>query len=195
MRGRNNRRGRGRGQGAPVTRQEFTALRHEISGCPVTPQTNPPMYVQRPWNSWTFQRTDETTTELEAVSITVGSIIDQIRGRCNINTVGPGDIGNQISLRIQAAQVWTTASGLIQPDMECVFFELNPNDANQQIRYTQRDVGTLNMPARCGYRFPMNDVKEVLSDNNSTLNVVQTSAAAIGSQVTHRISVLWRSSK
>lgn len=195
MRGR-NRRGRGAGtRSTMATRQELLALKREVTGCSIVPQANPPVYIQLPWNSWTFQRTDNTTAEFEAVTITIGSIIDQIRGRCNINTTGSGDIGNQISLRIQAAQVWTTASGLILPDMETVFFELNPNDANQQIRYTQRDIGTLNMPAKVGYRYPMNDTKEVLSDSDSTLNVVQTTAAAVGSQVTHRISVVWRSSK
>lgn len=195
MRGRNNRRGRGANSAAPVTRRELTALRHEVTGCKMRPQANPPAYVQRPWNSWTFQRTDVTTAQFETVFITVGSIIDQIRGRCNINTTGSGDIGNQISIRIQMSQVWVTASGLILPDMEVQFFELNPNDTNQQIRYTQRDVGTLNMPAKCGYRYPMNDTKEVLSDGDSTLNVVATAAQATGSEVTHRIKVLWRSSK
>jgi hypothetical protein len=156
---------------------------------------NPPAYVQRPWNAWTFQRTDVTTAAFETTSITVGSIIDQIRGRCNINTTGSGDIGNQISLRIQMAQVWVTAAGLILPDLECQFFELNPNDSSQQIRYTQRDVGTLNSPAKCGYRYPANDTKEVLSDGDSTLSVVATTAAATGSDITHRIKVLWRSSK
>jgi hypothetical protein len=79
--------------------------------------------------------------------------------------------------------------------MEVVFFELNPNDASQQIRYTQRDVGTLNMPAKVGYRYPMNDTKEVLSDADAALNVVLTTANSSGSQITHRIAVLWRSSK
>lgn len=195
MRGRSNRRGRGANSAAPVTRRELTALKNEVTGCRVRPQANPPAYVQRPWNSWTFQRTDVTTATFETTFITVGSIIDQIRGRCNINTTGSGEIGNQISIRIQMAQVWVTAAGLILPDMEVQFFELNPNDANQQIRYTQRDVGTLNMPAKCGYRYPMNDTKEVLSDNDSTLNVVATAAEATGSEVTHRIKVLWRSSK
>jgi hypothetical protein len=194
---RNNNRAGGRGtrnRGA-VTRRELNALKHEITGCPVVPQNNANAYIQRPWNSWVFQRTDNTTANFEAVPITIGSIIDQIRGRCNINTVGSGDIGNQISLRIQMAQCWVTASGLIFPDMEVTFFELNPNDANQQIRYTKRDVGTLNIPAKCGYRYPMNDSKEVLSDADSTLNVVSTTPSAIGSQVTHRINVLWRSSR
>lgn len=195
MRGQNNRGRRGVRSAAPVTRRELTALRQEVTGCKMRCQANPPAYVQRPWNSWTFQRTDVTTATFETVTISVGSIIDQIRGRCNINTTGSGDIGNQISLRIQMAQVWVTAAGLILPDLEVQFFELNPNDASQQIRYTQRDVGTLNMPAKCGYRYPMNDTKEVLSDGDSTLSVVATAAEAIGSEITHRIKVLWRSSK
>jgi hypothetical protein len=152
------------------------------------------MYVQRPWNSWTFQRTDFTTADFEGVTITVKDIQDQIRGRCNINTVGSTGNANQISLRVTSAHVWVTASSLILPDMETTFFELNPNDTNQSIRYTQRDVGTLNMPAKCGYSYPLNDSKEVLASNDEALNVVLTTPNATGSQVTHRIHVLWRSS-
>lgn len=193
MRGRGNRRTRP-SRGAMATRQELLALKREVIGCAVVPQNNPPVFIQRPWNSFTFQRTDTTTAEFEGVSITIGDIISQIRGRLNINPVGEGAKGNLISLRIQAAQAWVTAAGLIQPDMEVTFFELNPNDANQQIRYTQRDVGTLQMPGKCGYRYPMNDSKEVLSDADAALFVLTTTAAAIGSYVTNRIQLVWRSS-
>lgn len=177
-----------------TTRREVNALRRELMGHPIVPAPNPQMYVQRPWNSWTFQRTDFTTAAFEAVGVTVKDIQDQIRGRCNINPEGATGDGNQISLRILTAHVWVTAASLILPDMETTFFELNPNDTAQSIRYTQRDVGTLNMPAKCGYAYPLNDSKEVFDSNDEALNVVATTPAAIGSQVTHRIQVLWRSS-
>jgi len=176
------------------TRREINTLRHQLMGRATIPSPNPPMYVQRPWNSWTFQRTDFTTEEFETVGITVADIVNQIRGRCNINTVGSTGNANQISLRIASAQVWVTAASLILPDMEVSFFELNPNDTNQSIRYTQRDVGTLNMPAKCGYAYPMNDSKEVLGSDDGTSLVVSTTANATGSQITQRIQVLWRSS-
>merc|ERR1711907_254766 len=106
---------------------------------------------------WTFQRTDFTTADFESVSVTVGNIVDQIRSRCNINPVGQSGSGNQILIRVTAAYVWVTAASLIQPDVEVFFYELNPNDPNQVIRYTHRDVGTLNMPAKAGYVYPITD--------------------------------------
>jgi len=193
-RGRRNNNGQRARRPPPASRQELNALRREMTGHATVPAPNPPQYIQRPWNSWTFQRTEFTTADFEAVPISVGDIIDQIRSRCNINTEGPSGVGNQISIRISAAQAWVTASSLIQPDMECLFFELNPNDSNAQVRYTQRDVGTLNMPAKCGYHYPYMDSKEVLASNDRAVKVMTVTAAATGSKVTTRVQVLWRSS-
>jgi len=178
----------------PATKQELNSLRREMTGHAIVPASNPPQYIQRPWNNWTFQRTDFTTADFEVVAITVGDIIDQIRARCNINTQGSSGTGNQISIRISVAQAWVTASSLIQPDMETLFFELNPNDVNAQVRYTQRDVGTLNMPAKCGYHFPYMDSKEVLASNDRNVKVMNVTAAANGSKVTTRVQCVWRSS-
>ena len=179
----------------PNIRRELNAFKREMLGHTVVPAANPPSYVQRPWNSWTFQRTDVTTEKFEAVRINVSDIIGQIRGRNNINPVGEGDIANNISIRVQSSAVWVTASSLILPDAEVQFYELNPNDANQQIRYTQRDVGTLNMPAKVGYKYPLTDSKQVLDTNNNSMGVVSATAQEVGSQITHRIQVLWRSSQ
>lgn len=188
-------RGGKRRQQRPNIRAELNAFKREMVGHTIVPASNPQSYVQRPWNSWTFQRTDITTVKFEAVTITVADIIGQIRGRCNINPVGEGDIGNNISIRVLSSSVWVTASSLILPDVEVQFYELNPNDAFAQVRYTQRDVGTLNMPAKVGYKYPLTDTKQVLDSNNDAVNVVSASAAAAASDVTHRIQVLWRSSK
>jgi len=189
------RRGRGRqGPRGPTPRQQVQLLRKEIMGHTVVPSRDPSMYVQRPWNLWTFQLTDITQADFDTVTITIQNIVDQIRSRCNINPVGPAQVGNQIQLRVISGYFWVTAASLVQPDVEAVFYELNPNDQNQSIRCTQRDVGTLNMPAKVGYVYPINDSKEVLGSNDGNTKVMSATAVDTASRVTARVNVLWKSS-
>lgn len=162
-------------------------------GHKIVPTANPPVYVERPWNSYTFQRTDTTTGDLEAVEINVGDIVTNLRGRLNINPVGQGDVGNEISLKIQEARVWCTAPGLVLPDLETTFYEISYN-GSQSARHTQRDQGTLNMPAKVGYAWPIADSKEVLGSGDLTKLVCVSRATDTGSAVTHRVHILWRSS-
>lgn len=176
-----------------VTRAQFNSLKNEILGHKIVPQINPPVYVERPWNSFTFQRTDVTTADLQVDEVSVGDIITAIRSRFNINPVGEGDIGNQISIKVQEARVWLTASALILPDLETTFYELSYN-GTQSARHTQRDVGTLNMPARVGYGFPTADSKEILGPGDVAKLVLTNRATEQGSSVTTRVHVLWRSS-
>jgi len=164
-------------------------------GHSVVPSLDPHAYVQRPWNSWTFQRTEFTTADFETVDITVQDVVDQIRSRCNINATGASGEANQIQVRIQAGYFWVTAASLIQPDLEAQFYELSPVvPISQNVRSTQRDVGTLNMPAKVGYSFPSTDSKEVLGTNDGNSKIMSCTAAANGSRVTSRIILLWKSS-
>jgi len=191
-------RGKGRAQRGlnrsnVATRQQIQSLRREMLGHKIVPSANPPVFIERPWNQYTFQRTDINESDFQAFTITVNDIINQIRGRLNINSVGPGDVGNNISIKIQDARVWCTASSLILPDLECSFYELRPGGA-QSVRYTQRDVGTLNMPAKVGYAFPTIDTKEVLDVNDVNVQIMTSTATQTGSQVTQRVHLLWKSS-
>lgn len=190
--GGSNRGGR-RGANQAVSRAQFMALKNELLGHKIIPTMNPPVFVERPWNSFTFQRTDVTTANFQTDSVTVGDIIGAIRGRFNINPVGAGDIGNLISIKIQEARVWCTASALTLPDIEVSFFEL-AYTGTQSIRHTQRDIGTLNVPAKVGYGFPASDSKEILDDGDASKLVLTSTATISGSNVTPRVQVLWRSS-
>lgn len=188
------RRGNRGGRAAPnpaATVRELKSVERRLTnrmmGHSFTPSMEPTAFVQKPWNSWTFERTDTTTAQLEAVLVTVGNIITQIQGRNGLST------DNKIVLKIQDAVIWCTAAGLIQPDIECTFYELNEKTVlPQQPRSIQRDLGTLNRPAKCGYRFPLADSKEIIFEDEAALLVTSAVAVAEGSLVTTRLHVLWQ---
>jgi len=190
---------RGRtGRGRQAARQpaqsrlerRFNALEKRLTGSKTVPALNPPAFVQLPWNSWTFERLDKTVTDLELVTVSVNDIITQIKGRLQLSD------NADIRIKVQSAQIWVTASSLIYPDLEATFFELSGEKqaADQYARSTQRDKGTLNMPARCGYMFPSADKREVLGASEKSLNVVAGQATNTGSDITFRVQVLWQSS-
>jgi len=170
-------------------------LERRLTGFKTTPQDNPPAFVQLPWNSFTFERTDTLTDPKQLVSvITVQDIIIQIAAKCGLATTPP-DVAN-VRVKVQGCQVWmTVGSTLLVPDMEVRFFELSGETASgQQVRSTQRDLGTLNKPAKVGYQFPSADKREIIAEGGVQLKVVQTTAAEAGGNITSRIQVLWQSS-
>lgn len=171
--------------------QAVRALERRMNGHKTVPANNPPAFVQRPWNSWTFERLETTTGELQGVNITVGDVIQQIRNKCAIAADG-----NQILIKVQSAQIWCTASGLIYPDLDAAFFELagESTSIDQNERSAQRDKGTLNMPAKVGYVYPSSDRKEILNGNDSALIICNGIASETGSNLTFRIQVLYISS-
>jgi len=186
-------RGRGRGRVANQNRamQAVRNLERRITGHRTVPANNPPPFVERPWNSWTFERMDNTTGVLQGFNITVGDIINQIRGKCAI-----AEEGNQILIKIQSCQVWCTASNLIVPDISVTFYEIAGEtlSIDQNARSSQRDKGTLNMPAKCGYVYPSSDRKDILNGARANLLVVNAVATELGSNITFRVQVLWQSS-
>merc|ERR1711998_110199 len=141
-------RGRARGMPGvarrPTVDQRFRMLERRLTGHKTVPATNPPAFVQLPWNSWTFERTDNTTSDLQGFNITVGDVLTQIRSRLQISDTA------DLRIKVQSSQIWCTASGLIFPDLEATFYELTGETTStlQYPRSVQRDKGTLNMPAR-----------------------------------------------
>lgn len=186
-------RGRGRGRVTNQSRamQAVRNLERRMTGHRTVPANNPPAFVERPWNSWTFERLETTTTQLQGISITVNDIITQIRSKCAIAAEN-----NQILIKIQSAQIWCTASTLIVPDISVTFYELSGEtiSTEQNQRSTQRDKGTLNMPAKCGYVFPTTDRKDILGTARAGLLVCNAIGTDVGSNITFRVQVLWQSS-
>jgi hypothetical protein len=165
------------------------ALERRLSGFKFNPPLNPSSFVERPWNTWTFERTGVTSTGAEAVLITIGDLIAQLRAKCAI-----AEAGNNILVKVQSAMAWVTAAGLVYPDCQAVFYELSTQSTTQQIRSAQRDKGTLNAPARCGYHYPMADTKEIYGTDEAAVLVFTAVADSPGSIITSRVNILWQSS-
>lgn len=163
-----------------------------MTGHKTVPANNPTAFVQRPWNSWTYEKFETTTGDLQTVSITVNDITNNIRGRCAISAEG-----NKLQLKILSSQIWCTASSLTYPDLEAAFFEVQGDTPlTQQIRSLQRDKGTLNMPAKAGYVFPTVDQRDIVGDLGNILNslkICEGTATESGSNLTFRVQVLWQS--
>lgn len=173
----------------PRAMRAIKQLSNSISGHKVTPSMNPTAFVQRPWNSWTFERAVTTEAELATTSITAADIVTQLRGFNGIAAEA------DVLIKVQSSSVWCTASSLIYPDLEVAFYEISGESSTslQQERSLQRDKGTLNVPARCGYQFPLADRKEILGSNQGALDILTARVTDIGSKLTMRVHVLWQS--
>merc|ERR1712096_480557 len=188
MRGRRNNNTRAPQVGA---RALVRASQHRDAGKKLVPALRPPQIVRLPWNSYTFSATYSTDTTT-TINITVGSIRQQIVSRMGL-TGAPG----RISLKVNSCYAWNTAVGgsFAQPSMEGLFWELNTDSGGSySVRSEQYDHGTLNVPARVGYLYPLTDRKEVHTSSNDThviaKLVVPTTTGGNGN-VTVRVNVLW----
>lgn len=187
--------GRGQNRRAPAGNgKDATAmlrrLKHQMSGFKFTPAEHPKTFVEAPWNSWTFERTAVTTSTALGLEIAVKDIQDQIRTKCAIS-----ETGNQLLIKVQSAVGWVTAASLVYPDITAVYYELSSVSpaGKQSIRSRQRDKGTLNMPAKAGYSYPMSDQKEILGNDDVATVIAGFIADTAGSIITARVSVLWQS--
>jgi len=189
----NGRRGRAQNNAAPsavhVLSQKLNAQKTSMHGAKVVPSPVPRAFVQVPWNSWTYEDTVTTTADAGLTEVVDFSKLSQdIKSKTGIAA------GSSLRIKVQSAQVWCTASSLIYPSLKADFYELNGNSANAaSIRSTQSDKGTLNMPAKCGYVFPLGDSKDVLNSGDNNLSIVRGEAGAVGSVLTLRVQVLWQS--
>jgi hypothetical protein len=110
-------------------------------------------------------------------------------------TGAPGSI----ALKVNSCYCWNTAVGssLAQPSLEGLFWELNTDSGGSySVRSEQYDHGTLNIPARTGYLWPLTDRKEVHTSANDS-HVVASFVVPAGTNgngnVTVRVQVLWNS--
>jgi hypothetical protein len=190
------RRGNRRGNASNVNPGVRALLRRSQArdgGVKIVPSFRPPQIVRLPWNSFTFSASYDTTSAAQ-ITVSIGSIRGQIISQMGL-TGSPG----RISLKVQSAYAWNTSigPGFKQPSLQGLFWELSTDSGGSySVRSEQYDHGTLNVPARCGYLYPLTDRKEVhTSDNDS--HVVAKFTVPSGSLphgvVTVRIHVLWNS--
>merc|ERR1712096_349778 len=175
-------------------RQMVRAATKQDHGHKIVPSVRPPQFVRLPWNSYIFSATYATAPDSNIIRITVGTIRAQIISRMGL-TGTPG----VISMKVQTAQAWNTSIGpsFAQPSLESLFFELSTDSGGSySVRSEQYDHGTLNIPARGGYLYPLTDRKEVHTSTNDS-HVVATftvpSGALPNGNVTVRAHILWKS--
>lgn len=168
--------------------QEMQALKNSINGRKTTPSAVPRAFVQIPWNSWTFERTNTTNADLVEEFVTINDIATQLRNKIGLDTTA------DLRIKIHSAQIWATVSStLLQPDLTCRFYEINGESSNAPPRCEKRDLGTLNMPAKCGYIYPSTDQREIIRPGDSgSARVCSGAAVTQGTAITTRVQILWQ---
>lgn len=189
MRGQGNRR-RGATRAVGVSRAEFNALKHKISGRELKPSVDPPAFVVRPWNSYTYEASVNVVDASTEQQTTLSLITARIRANMGIATAAT------LEFKIQKAYVWATSQGpdFTRPGVDVRFCEISSNgSSNPSIRSQQQDIGTLNMPAHVGYEWPSTDSKEVLRESQGTDPLILRCSVSIApTLLTQRLSILWR---
>lgn len=155
------------------------------------PAMRPPQFVRLPWNSYTFSATYATASAANTIRITIGNIRAQI-----ISRMGLASAPGVISMKVRAAQAWNTSVGpaFAQPSLESLFYELSTDSGGSySVRSEQYDHGTLNIPARGGYLYPLTDRKEVHTAANDAhvVAIFTTPSGGANGNVTVRVSLLW----
>lgn len=178
----------------PRLAQKLNQLKIQTNGTKYTPALTPPDFVEIPWNTYTYERTNRMEAELQDEELLVEDIINHIRGRLNISDQGAAGTGNVIKIKVLDISGWATASvqTIGVPDLKVRVYELNPGDL-RTARMTLRDVGSLNMPARLGYKFPVTDSKQILSDGDAALKIANFQTVGVNTRTTIRAHVLWKS--
>lgn len=171
-------------------RQMVRAAARQDHGHKIVPSVRPPQFVRLPWNSYIFSATYATSPDSNKIQIDIGTIRAQIISRMGL-TAAPG----VISMKVQTAQAWNTSIGpsFAQPSLESLFYELSTDSGGSySVRSEQYDHGTLNIPARGGYLYPLTDRKEVHTKLNDS-HVVATfvTPAQANGNVTVRVKLLW----
>jgi len=195
-RGRRNRTVRGgtSGNGDARLAMRITTLEHKLNGRKTIPQDNPPAYVALPWNSFTYERTQEAGQAGAVQSTTVQDVLAQVAARvCLADT--PPRVAD-VRVKVLGCQTWGIVGGtLLVPEILAEFFELSGETVTtQRPRSSQRDIGTLQKPAKAGYVFPIQDQREIVADDNVNLRIANVTAIYAGMNLTTRIQVLWQSS-
>lgn len=152
--------------------------------------SNPPSYVKLPWYKFTFETTYPQGDQLNIpVNTTVANVIDQIKTRLLF--------ANDTSIRIKVsnAMVWNTCtSNLGIPDIQTTFQQLAPGGVVSYPRAQLDDSGTLNMPAKMMFKWPITDKTTILDfTNDGAKTIVATRGKTPGSRITVRINVWFQS--
>ena len=183
MQGKGNR-GRGNG-GAPQRRTQarVSNLNNQLRGTKFVPSPYPRPFTAVPWNSLTVEIEQEAGSGTSVLNVSVSDI------RTKVQEIS----GSVAKIKVLRAEVWCTANGLSYPSLKTQFYDLEQMDdpTNAEPRSQQSDRGTLNMPAKAGFLWPMNDQKRVLASSENSYKVLDATAGTTGMVLLVRVHVLW----
>jgi hypothetical protein len=166
----------------------INAFERRVTGAVRVPTADPGSFVERPWNSWTFEQTVVTAADLERSLTTASDIVTQLRARCGLS--------GEVHFKVSRADIWGTSGGpaFVVPDVKAEFYEISNNTSTvAAVRSVQRDKGTLHVPARLGYSYPMNDTKEIITTDDVSHLICRAQATTSGTHITTRVHVLYKS--
>jgi len=177
---------------APL-RREMVLLNRRMMGARLIPKSDPPAFIQRPWNTWTFEQTTTGTTN-DKLETSSKSIINQIIASTGLDSTAI------VEIKVLDAYAWLSAnsssSGVIERTvLDTRYYEGSVSAAGTSaIRSDQRDVGTLTQPARTGYMWPANEQRNIFIKGGTETPLTQNTIILGPGTLTVRIHVLWRSS-
>jgi hypothetical protein len=101
----------------------------------------------------------------------------------------------KIAFKVVSGAAWNvaTSTGLAEPYIRALFYEITPAASVYAFRSDQADHGTLQRAARVGYHYPLRDRKEILTgtDDSYVLGTFATVPNADSGNITVRYKVLW----
>ncbi len=170
---------------APIRKPYIRQVRATRPSVKMT--NNPGPFVNLPWYKFTFEKELITQGDNQDVPVTIGNILDQIRTRLQ------HDANATIRIKVQQAKIWITAgSGLAIPQVVGSFYNTT-NDSNTKYpRAQMNDSGTLNMPAKLSYKYPVSDRMVILDGQQQANNIVNARVNKTNSLATLRVDVLFQ---
>lgn len=170
-------------------RVAITRLEHRMNGHRVVPSNDPPTFVQRPWNSYTFNRSAAATQDGDFVNVEVDDLFTQIISNCGLDTTAT------LEIKVLRGYVWCATNGptFTSPVLVAQFYEGSVSSAGTTaVRSDQRDVGTLSRPAKAGYVWPINEQRNVFIKGGTSVPIIGATALEAGCLITVRVHLLWR---
>ena len=166
------------------TQARISNLNNQLRGTKFVPPPVPRPFTAVPWNTLTVEIEQEVTSGTLALNLSVSDIMTKVQ---EISGVA-------VKIKVSRAEVWCTATNLSYPTLKTVFYDLDqiPAGTPAEPRSQQSDRGTLNMPARSGFLWPMSDQKLVLGADETDFKVLDASGVGTGSVLLVRVHVVWQ---
>lgn len=174
-----------------ILKREIASINRRMTGHRLVPRGDPPAFVQRPWNQWTFERSNDAEEAAED-TISTGDVIGQIVANCGLDTTA------QVEIKCLNAYSWYSINvdggSASRPILDTEYYEGSISSSGvSAVRLDARDVGTLTGFARTGYEWPINEQRNIFVKGATDTPLVRNLCVTGPGQLTVRIHVLWRS--